>query len=156
MVTIAYAETAVQISQVRDLLVEYASSLGFNLGFQGFDQELRELPGEYSPPGGRLLIASVQNEVVGCVALRRIDGETCEMKRMYIRPTFRGKGIGRRLAMAIISEARALSYRRMRLDSVPSMIEALALYRSLGFADTEPYRYNPIEGAIFLELALDR
>jgi putative acetyltransferase len=154
MLRIDRAETSPQIAIVRQLFQEYAASLGFHLCFQDFDRELRELPGEYALPTGCLLLASWETEAAGCVAMRPLSDGVCEMKRMYVRPAWRGKGFGRALAAAIIREARAVGYRRMRLDTISSMLEAVALYRSLGFADIEAYRYNPIEGAKFLELEL--
>ncbi len=145
------------LAEVRALFEEYAASLGFDLEFQGFRDELAGLPGDYAEPGrGALLLAHDAGAVAGCVALRAIDAETCEMKRLYIRPAWRGRGLGRLLAEAIIAEARRLGYRAMRLDTVPSMTGALALYRSLGFVAIAPYRHNPIDGAVFLELALSR
>jgi len=142
------------MESVRRLLLEYADFLGFDLGFQGFREELAGLPGEYAPPDGCLLLATRGREPVGCVALRRIDGQICEMKRLYVCPAFRGLGVGRILAEAIIREARRIGYHRMRLDTVPALREAISLYRSLGFEEIEPYRYNPIEGASFWELVL--
>jgi GNAT superfamily N-acetyltransferase len=156
MFEIIQALSSSQVAQVRDLFHEYAASLSFDLCFQNFSQELAELPREYGPPRGRLLSAFCHGQIAGCVALRPQGEDICEMKRLYVRPTFRGKGLGRRLASAVIDEARALGYVRMRLDTVPSMKEAIALYESMGFEPIEPYRDNPICGALFLELELGR
>jgi ribosomal protein S18 acetylase RimI-like enzyme len=138
------------VEEVRTLVREYAASLPFALDFQDFDRELNELPGDYAPPKGALLLA----RGAGCVALRPIDGTTCEMKRLYVRPSARGTGLGRRLAEAAITEARTLGYKRIRLDTVPGMDSAQSLYERLGFEDIAPYRSNPIAGARFLELQL--
>lgn len=139
---------------VRALFKEYALSLGIDLDFQDFDRELAGLPGGYAPPAGRLILARQEEQVLGFVGLRKFSGKTCEMKRLYVRPGFRGKGIGRGLAKAVIAEAREIGYRRMRLDTLPWMDGAIALYRSLGFKEIESYRHNPIEGARFMELVL--
>jgi putative acetyltransferase len=153
--TIKQAESGAQIAQVRELFLEYAKSLGFSLCFQSFDQELAGLPGDYAPPAGRLLLAEYEGQLAGCVALHRLAPEICEMKRLYLRPAFRGKGLGRRLAEIIISEARGIGYQRLRLDTVePVMKDAVALYRMLGFREIAPYRANPIEGALYMELVL--
>ncbi len=148
------AQSDADLAWIRGLFLEYAASLGFDLSFQGFEKELASLPGEYAPPFGRLILAIQEDEPAGCVALRRIDAARCEMKRLYIRPAFRGSGLGRSLAEAVIDEARRLGYARMRLDTVPSMRRAIGLYRSFGFREIPPYRLNPIPGALFLELDL--
>ncbi len=154
MLEIVSAQTSEDLEQVQILWREYADSLDFDLDFQGFEEELASLPGDYASPHGRLLLAKYEGQLAGCVALRQLDNNVCEMKRLYVRPEFRGLGIGRALAGAIIEQARAIGYTRMRLDTAPSMEAARALYRSLGFRQISPYRYNPIEGAIFMELEL--
>jgi len=154
MVKIVQAESPENLQQARGLFEEYAASLGINLCFQDFANELAGLPGDYAPPYGRLLLAREEGQIAGCVALRRIDAGICEMKRLYVRPACRGKGVGRELATAIIAEARRIGYAKMRLDTLPSMKEAIALYQSLGFRPIEPYRPNPIEGAIYMGLEL--
>jgi putative acetyltransferase len=144
-----------QIAQARELFLEYAQSLGFSLCFQNFDKELAELPGDYVPPAGRLLLAECKGEVAGCVALHKLEPGICEMKRLYLRPRFRGNGLGRVLAERIISEARQIGYQRMRLDTVePVMKDAVAMYRKLGFKEIAPYCANPMAGAIYMELEL--
>jgi putative acetyltransferase len=154
MTKIIRAESKEYLPQVRDIFEEYANSLGFDLHFQEFNQEVADLPGEYAPPDGRLILAMEDDKIAGCVALRKLGVGICEMKRLYVKPEFRGKKIGRELAQAVIDEARKIGYQRMRLDTVPFMKEAIALYRSLGFKEIKPYRYNPIEGTKFLELKL--
>jgi GNAT superfamily N-acetyltransferase len=139
---------------VRALLEEYAGSLPYSLCFQGFAEELATLPGAYAPPAGRLLLARVEGQPAGCVALRPLGDRACEMKRLFVRPPYLGRGVGRRLATAIIDEARRAGYAVMKLDTLPSMRAAAALYESLGFKDTEPYTHNPIQGTRFMEVVL--
>ncbi|MGA8271093.1 MAG: GNAT family N-acetyltransferase [Candidatus Sulfotelmatobacter sp.] len=144
-----------QITQARELFLEYAQSLGFSLCFQNFDKELAELPGDYAPPEGRLLLAQYENQLAGCVALHKLDSCICEMKRLYLRPKFRGKSVGRAMAERIISEARQIGYQCMRLDTVePVMKDAVAMYHKLGFKEIAPYRPNPMAGAMYMELEL--
>jgi putative acetyltransferase len=148
-------ESPAQIAQARQLFLEYAQSLGFSLCFQNFDKELANLPGDYNPPTGRLLLAGYQGQLAGCVALHRLEDSVCEMKRLYLRPQFRGKGFGRALAGRIIAEARGIGYKRMRLDTVePVMKDAVAMYRKIGFREITPYCTNPIPGALYMELQL--
>jgi len=151
----AQAESPAQIAQARELFLEYAQSLGFSLCFQNFDQELAGLPGDYAPPEGRLLLAEYGGQLAACVALHKLDPGICEMKRLYLRPQFRGKGLGRTVAERIIAEARQIGYQRMRLDTVePVMKDAVAMYRKLGFKEIAPYRPNPVAGAMYMELEL--
>jgi ribosomal protein S18 acetylase RimI-like enzyme len=154
VVAITAVETPREVEQVRELFREYAESLGVDLGFQDFDRELRELPGDYAAPSGRLLLARVETQAAGCVGLRNLGERVCEMKRLYIRAGFRRLGLGRKLAEAIVAEGRAAGYRAMRLDTLPSMDAARALYRSLGFRPIAPYRFNPVPGTEYLELQL--
>jgi putative acetyltransferase len=149
------AESPAQIAQARELFLEYAQSLGFSLCFQNFDKELAELPGDYAPPDGRLLLAEYEGQLAGCVALHKLEPGICEMKRPYLRPQFRGKGLGRVLAERVIAEAREIGYRRMRLDTVePVMKDAVAMYRRLRFKEIRAYRPNPMAGTLYMELEL--
>jgi len=149
------AESPEQIAAVSELFLEYAQSLGFSLCFQSFDQELADLPGDYAPPAGRLILVAQGGETSGCVALHRLDGEHCEMKRLYVRPQFRGRGLGWHLAERIVADAREIGYKYLRLDTVePVMRTAVAMYRKLGFVEIASYRPNPIEGALYMELQL--
>jgi putative acetyltransferase len=152
---IVNAESPPQIAQVRELFLEYAHSLGFSLCFQGFDKELASLPGDYAPPNGRLLLAEFEGQLAGCGALHRLDADNCEIKRLYVRPQFRGHRIGRLLTERLIAEARTIGYRAMRLDTIADkMTEAVALYQRLGFREIAPYRENPIPSALYMELTL--
>jgi putative acetyltransferase len=155
----AQAESPTQIAQARELFLEYAQSLGFSLCFQNFDAELANLPGSYAAPEGRLLLAEYEGQLAGCVALHKLDSkagsEVCEMKRLYLRPQFRGRRLGRALADRIIAEARLIGYKRMRLDTVePVMKDAVAMYRRIGFVEIPPYCANPMAGALYMELKL--
>jgi ribosomal protein S18 acetylase RimI-like enzyme len=148
------ATSQTQLALARDLFLEYASSLEISLGFQDFEAELAALPGKYTRPSGRLLLGCEGGQTSGCVALRQLEPGVCEMKRLYIRPSARGKGLGRLLAEAIITAANEIGYERMRLDTLNSMEPALCLYHSLGFRQIKPYYANPDERAVFMELAL--
>lgn len=149
-VEIRPAAIPADLPAVRALFREYADGLGIDLCFQDFETELATLPGKYAPPAGRLLLAWRGEQPLGCVALRAVDADTAEMKRLYVRPAARGLSLGRRLAERICEEARAAGYRRICLDTLPSMTAAVSLYRAMGFAPTAPYVYNPIPDALFL------
>jgi ribosomal protein S18 acetylase RimI-like enzyme len=152
---VAQAESPTETVQARELFLEYAQSLGFSLCFQSFDQELATLPGHYVPPDGRLLLAEYEKQLAGCVALHKLEAGICEMKRLYLRPQFRGMKLGRVLVNRIIAEAREIGYERMRLDTVePVMKDAVAMYRKIGFQEIAPYCANPIAGALYMELDL--
>jgi putative acetyltransferase len=142
------------VADARALFLEYAQALGIDLCFQGFDTELAELPGSYARPAGRLLAATLDGGLVGCVAMRSLGAGLCEMKRLYVRPAARGSGVGRALAVAVIAAALEEGYERMRLDTLSQMVEAQPLYESLGFREIEPYYESPVPGARFLELTL--
>jgi putative acetyltransferase len=139
---------------VRELFREYADATGLDLCFQKFDQELAELPGRYAPPAGRLFLAMPGNQAAGCVALRKWEAGVCELKRLYVRSQFRGQGLGRQLAEAVINSAREIGYLRLRLDTLASMTAAIRLYESFGFQRIAPYYENPISDAVYLELVL--
>jgi ribosomal protein S18 acetylase RimI-like enzyme len=154
MFDIRAAEFPGEKSTVRELFREYAASLAVDLAFQGFEAEIANLPGKYQAPRGRILVAWRESRVVGCVALRPLEADACEMKRLYVRPEARGLQLGRRLVERICEEARAAGYARICLDTLPTMDSAHALYRSLGFVEVEPYAFNPIAGTKFLALEL--
>ena len=154
MLRIFQAETSEHYAAARELFEEYAAGLGHDLCFQHFSDELAALPGAYAPPRGRLLLARSDDVAVGCIALREQSATICEMKRMYIRPAWRRRGIARELAQELIRIAREIGYERMRLDTLASMTPARQLYESIGFRQVEPYYHNPIPGAVFYELDL--
>ena len=144
-----------QINHARALFREYESWLGLDLCFQGFEEELKSLPGKYSEPEGRLLLADVDGELAGCIAMRKLDDGVCEMKRLYVRDEFRGQRIGNSLVDRIIDEARSAGYAKMRLDTYPAkMGKAVKLYESHGFREIEPYYSNPHDGVLFMEMDL--
>jgi putative acetyltransferase len=154
-VNIIQAQSAEDIDRARELFEEYAAWLGINLCFQNFDKELAELPGGYAPPTGRLLLAFDGDQISGCVALRALGDRVCEMKRLYVRPGYRGKGLGHKLTEAVIKAAREIGYERMRLDTLPGKMDrAIAMYRSLGFQEIPSYYHNPVAGVTFMELLL--
>jgi putative acetyltransferase len=159
MLHIEQASSEAQIVLARELFLEYAKALSIDLCFQDFAHELRELPGKYASPAGCLLLAyygdnHASDRLAGCGALRPLSAEICEMKRLYVRPEFRGHGIGRALTLALITAAREIGYRAMRLDTLPEMREAHKLYEELGFQEIAPYCANPVEGVRYLELDL--
>jgi GNAT superfamily N-acetyltransferase len=154
MVTIQEAAFPEQVEAVRAIFREYAQSLGVDLGFQNFEEELAGLPGKYSAPAGRVLLARQQEREIGCVAMRPIDSAVCEMKRLYVRAQGRGLGLGRRLAESICRIAKDAGYRQIRLDTLPTMIGAQALYADMGFRPIPSYVFNPVAGTKYLELDL--
>lgn len=154
MIRIENAELPASVLVARELFLEYSTTLGIDLCFQGFAQELDGLPGDYARPTGRLFIAFDGEAPAGCGALRRLEENVCEMKRLYVRPSYRGRGIGGNLIAALLNAAREIGYARMRLDTLPSMTQAIALYRALGLREIPPYRVNPVPGALFFECDL--
>lgn len=150
-----YAETDEHLEIIRELFREYEEYLGFHLCFQNFEEEMKTLPGKYASPEGRLIIAEYNSEIAGCVAVKKIGEGVCEMKRLYVRPKFRGKKIGRMLAERIVADASDIGYDLMRLDTLERLKEAISLYRSMGFKETTAYVYNPIEDVVYMELKLN-
>ena len=151
---IVQAQSATDIESARKLFLEYAAGLNIDMCFQSFDQELADLPGYYAPPAGRLLLASEGEALAGCIALRPLADNICEMKRLFVRPTHRGLSLGSQLVAAVIAEAREIGYEHMRLDTLPGKMDAaIVLYRSLGFREIPPYYHNPLAGALYMECA---
>jgi putative acetyltransferase len=154
-VTFVAVDSGPRLADIRLLFLEYAGSLNFSLCFQQFDQELRGLPGEYASPDGRLILCEVDGRPAGCIALKKLEEGICEMKRLYVRPEFRGRGLGLKLVTHLIAEARSAGYSAMRLDTVSGIMDhAIALYRSVGFRNTPPYYASPVANAVYLELEL--
>ena len=154
-ITVSAAVSDVDLDDIRALFMEYADSLEISLCFQNFEAELAGLPGKYAPPMGRLLLAREGSQSVGCAGLRWLEAGACEMKRLYVRPRWRGRGIGHQLAVMLIDAAHHAGYSRMRLDTLNTMKPAIALYTSLGFRRIEPYYENPSDRAVFMELGLE-
>ena len=154
-IQLRHIESGPELEDIRTLFLEYAQSLDFELCFQSFDKELRDLPAEYAMPYGRLILCQMSGKPAGCIALKRLEPQICEMKRLYVRPEFRGKQLGLKLAAHIIEEARRTRYTKMRLDTIAGLMpHAIALYRSLGFVEIGPYYHNPIPNALYMELTL--
>jgi len=151
---LVHAESDDHLSEIRLLFREYQRYLNVDLCFQGFEEELSMLPAPYAPPAGAILLAFVEHKTAGCVALKDLGSGVCEMKRLYVRPAFRGLGIGRKLAEAIIKEAQTRGYTTMRLDTLEILKEAMKLYESLGFKRIAPYYHNPLPGVVYWEREL--
>jgi putative acetyltransferase len=151
---IIIARTEDHIKHFHELFKEYEKQLNVDLCFQDFETELANLPGVYAPPEGCMLLAEYDNKIAGCVTLKKIDEGICEMKRLYVRPDFRGKSIGRELSEAIVEEARKMGYAKMRLDTLTRLTEAITLYRSMGFKEIKPYVFNPLDDVVYMELEL--
>lgn len=149
-----FVDSGKDLVYIKELFLEYAESLGVDLSFQGFKEELKSLPGKYQEPEGCIILASVEDAPAGCVALRKINNEICEMKRLYVRSQFRSLGLGKQLTNLIVEKARELGYEYLRLDTLPSMKIAQEMYREMDFYEIEPYIYNPVEGTRYLEKKL--
>ncbi len=154
-ITLLAPKSEAQLESLRELLREYQQSIGVDLCFQNFEAELAALPGDYMPPDGRLIIGEIEGKVACCVAMHRFDAETAEMKRLFVRPAFRGYGLGRLLTQTIIEDARSKGYQRLVLDTMPDMRDAQAMYEQFGFRDIPAYTVNPVQGARFMGLTLD-
>jgi len=155
VITFAQAVSAADIAVARTLFKEYEQSIGVSLCFQNFDQELANLPGDYAPPSGRLLLVRVDDQIAGCIALRKLDDSTSEMKRLYLRPEFRGRGLGESIVQTLIHEAKLIGYSKIRLDTIPGrMDQAINLYRSIGFKEIPAYYDTPFDDTLYMELDL--
>ena len=154
MIEILEAKTEQDMYAVRELFKEYTDGLGIDLTFQNYEQELAGLKTIYLPPSGSLLLARYNGSFVGCVGLRKLDNVSCEMKRLYIKPGTRSRGLGSALCKRIIQKGKQLGFKRMRLDTLASMTGALTLYKRLGFYEIEPYYKNPIPETVYMEIIL--
>lgn len=154
MIIFKTAETKKDYEDAKALFLEYAGSLNFNLCFQNFQKEIDDLPAQYSEPTGCIILSCENDKPFGCVAVRKFENDICEMKRLYIPKTYRGRGIGRELAARIISIAKELGYKKMRLDTLETMTEAISLYKSMGFCEIGKYRENPIKEVVYMEIKL--
>jgi putative acetyltransferase len=154
MIKYKFSKSDKDFADAKDLFVEYANSLNFELCFQNFEEEISNLPAQYSEPTGCIILCYENDKSIGCVGLRKFAEDVCEMKRLYLRKEARGKGIGRVLANIIIEKARELGYKKMQLDTIETMKEAIALYKSMGFKEIKPYRYNPLDSVLYMELDL--
>lgn len=152
MIELIQVEKLEHLREIKQLFTAYSTALRFDLDFQDYKNEIASLPGEYAPPSGRLYLAVYHGITAGCIALRKLEPMICEMKRMYVKPDFRRKGIGRIMAQKVIDDARYIGYQRMRLDTINTMKAAIALYKSLGFTEIPPYCFNPVKGACYMEL----
>ncbi len=151
---IMHAENTEHVQAVRQLCVEYISELNLSLDFQGFQEEMQQMPGKYAPPSGYLLLGLVAGEPAGCVGLRKLEPGVCEMKRLYVRPAFRQSGLGKELVRVILAKGRELHYKHIRLDTLTSMAAANKLYVEFGFRDIPAYCHNPLKGARYMEMSL--
>ena len=157
VITFAQATSDADVELARTLFKEYEQSIGVSLCFQNFDHELANLPGDYAPPSGRLLVIRVADQVAGCIALRKVDDNTCEMKRLYLRPGFRGRRLGEPIVANVIHEAKTIGYLKMRLDTMPGrMDQAIKLYRSIGFKEIPAYYNSPFTDTLYMELDLTK
>jgi len=155
VITFAQAVSAADVALARTLFKEYEQSIGVSLCFQNFDQELANLPGDYAPPSGRLLLVRVDDQIAGCIALRKLDDSTSEMKRLYLRPEFRGRGLGEPIVQTLIHEAKLIGYSKIRLDTIPGrMDQAINLYRSIGSKEIPAYYDTPFDDTLYMELDL--
>ena len=154
-IRLTHIQSGPELEEIRALFLEYARGLNFSLCFQNFDHELELLPGDYGLPQGRLILCQINGKSAGCVALKPLGTAACEMKRLFVRPEFRGRRLGSKLVQRIVNEARVMGYSVMRLDTIQGKMDnAIALYQSIGFKEIPPYYSNPIPNAFYMELKL--